>query len=175
MVDFNFLIQAFTGVAILAVIAILGSHWSTIVDFFSGEWARSMEKARAQKAAREQLYGYAVSSYGDSDPYDMSSDVDYDAVLAVLSKDGQNDGRTDSEQVGRAELLTLYKVLRKYGVPREEVRGALKGVRVPLSNDVWAQAQTAATQAEYVTPIVGRRTNAQFETDPEFPYQAPAT
>lgn len=93
-------------------------------------------------------------------------------VSPVSSKDGQSDGRTDSDQVGRAELLTLYKVLRKYGIPREEIRPALKGVRVVLSNDVWASA--AADDAPYITPIVGRSTSARFETDADFPYQAPA-
>ena len=28
---------------------------------------------------------------------------------------------------------------------------------------------------QHVTPIVGRATNAKFETDPDYPYQAPAT
>ena len=114
-----------------------------------------------------------VKRYVSPRPSVMSRSVESSAPSAVSSKDGQSDGRTDSNSIGRAELLTLYKVLRKYGVPREEIRPALKGVRVPLSNDVWAAAQVDES-AQHITPIVGRPTSARFESDPDFPYQAPA-
>jgi hypothetical protein len=116
-----------------------------------------------------------VKRYVSARPAVMSRSQNSDAGEALSSKDGQNAGRTDNDQIGRAELLTLYKTLRKYGVPREEIRPALKGVRVPLSNDVWASAAEQAPQedANYRTPIVGRVTNAKFETDADFPYVAP--
>jgi hypothetical protein len=49
-------------------------------------------------------------------------------------------------------------------------------MRIPLSNDVWAEAAPTDPNAAaaHVTPIVGRRTSAVFETDPDYPYQAPA-
>lgn len=93
-------------------------------------------------------------------------------VEPLSSKDGQSDGRTDSLLYERGELLMFYKLLRKYGVAREEARPVLKAMRIPLSNDVWADA--APPEVAHVTPIVGRPTNARFETDPDFPYQAPA-
>lgn len=118
-----------------------------------------------------------VNTYEDAAPIVMSRSDNGALSDRLSSKDGRSDGRTDSDQVGRAELLMLYKILRKYGVPREEIRAALKGVRVPLSNDVWASAAPASPQddAEYRTPIVGRPTNARFESDPDFPYVAPTT
>jgi hypothetical protein len=95
----------------------------------------------------------------------MSRSENTPTVEALSSKDGQPDGRTDTDPIGRTELLTLYKVLRKYGVPREEIRPALKGVRVPLSNDVWAAAP-ANTNDAHVTPIA-HPTRAVFEQDPD--------
>lgn len=114
-----------------------------------------------------------VSAYAYDD---MSSKGDALTVEPLSSKDGQDSGRTDTQQVGRAELLTLYKVLRKYGVPREEIRSALKGVRVPLSNDVWKAAAPAVPTDDdvLVTPYAGRRTRASYyPDDPELEFQAP--
>ena len=113
---------------------------------------------------------YHVVRRSDDGGSVVMSRAEYNALVDRLSsQDGQHDGRTDSPAPGRTELLTLYKVLRKYGVPREEIRAPLKGVRVPLSNDVWAAA--APAEPQYVTPIAGRPTAAAF--DPDFPYEAP--
>jgi hypothetical protein len=123
-------------------------------------------------------YGSRVNNSDDAAPVVMSRSADGAPVDRASSKDGQNDGRTDSDQVGRAELLTLYKILRKYGIPREEVRPALKGVRVPLSNDVWANAAAPVAEeddGEIVTPYAGRRTKASYYPEqPDLEYQAPA-
>lgn len=171
MVDFKFLIETGIGVLILAIIALIGSHWSTIVDMASGEWARSLEKARAQKAAREQLYGYAVNSYADN----MSSDTDYDAPSMASSLETRNETDRQTARIKAEELLTLCKVMRSAGVNREDAAAAFKASGLPFNNNVWAKAQPTSNGASYVTPIVGRVTNAKFESDPDFPYVAPST
>lgn len=107
--------------------------------------------------------GWIVNRYREMSGRAMSSAENVPAPMPLSSKDGQDDGRTDGNPIGRAELLTLYTVLRKYGVPREEIRPVLKGVRVPLSNDVWASA--APPPPVHVTPVAGR------PTDADFPYQ----
>jgi hypothetical protein len=113
-----------------------------------------------------------VKRYAQPRSYVMSRHTTDAPPPALSSKDGQSDGRTDSLLYERTELLMFYKLLRKYGIPREEARPVLKAMRIPLSNDVWASA--APPEQEHVTPIVGRPTNARFETDPDYPYQAPA-
>lgn len=70
---------------------------------------------------------------------------------------------------GRAELLTLFKALRAAGIKRDDIRPALKGVGLPLDNNLWTEA--APLEEEHITPIVGRRTDARFETDADYPYQ----
>lgn len=124
--------------------------------------------------------GESVNTYSERAPVVMSRSEERPAPSALSSKDGQSDGRTDSFVYERGDLTMFYKLLRKYGVPREEARPILKAMRVPLSNDVWADSAPAAKpapadeQPAYVTPIVGRPTSARFESDPDFPYQAPA-
>lgn len=180
MVDFTFLIETAIGVAILAAIALIGSHWSTIVGFFSGEWARSLEKARAQKAAREQLYGYAaVNIYQDH----MSSAAD--RPLQTRQTDEQTDRVSEADQwLARIELdktkTTLIELLVYSGWDVSQVRSVLKGDNGVLGAEVEAARQRLGIEpppkpTQYVTPIVGRPTSARFESDPDFPYVAPST
>lgn len=119
------------------------------------------------------------SDMAEEAPAVMSREVPRASVEPLSSLDGQSAGRTDSPQPSRDDLLTLYKVLRKYGVPREEIRAALKGVRVPLSNDVWAAAAPPPPpepedEDVLVTPIAGRVTRKSFyPDDPDLEYSAP--
>lgn len=133
--------------------------------------------------ARPILEAYGVirvNDYEATAPVVMSRSEDSAALSRPLSPQtdsGQTDRPPLQTQPGRAELLTLYKTLREAGISREKVRPVLKAVGIPLDNNLWADAAPAepdATAASYVTPIVGRATSARFETDPEFPYQAPA-
>lgn len=91
--------------------------------------------------------------------------------------------QTDSRQTAdrpalampsRDVMLNTCKTLRKYGMPREEARVMLKSMGLPLDNNLWADAAPVDDEPIHVTPIVGRRTSAVFETDPDYPYQAPA-
>jgi len=138
--------------------------------FVAAPWLWARVRAMQYTDRRRPSY-HVVKPSAERDTIVMSRS-EYQALVDRLSsQDGQRDGRTDSAPPSRDDLITLYRILRKYGVPREEIRAALKGVRVPLSNDVWAAAAPAEPPAQYVTPIVGRPTSAQF--DPDFPYVAP--
>lgn len=121
-----------------------------------------------------------VSHSEDSDPHVMSRSEEDDLLSRPLSPqtdDAQTDRRVEMKAPGRAELLTLYTAMRAAGMSREKARPALKAVGLPLDNNLWVEAAPAAgnpDEPQYVTPIVGRPTAARFETDPEYPYQAPA-
>ena len=69
----------------------------------------------------------------------------------------------------RDVMLNSHKLLRKYGIPREEARLMYKSLGLPLDNNLWADA--APPEDEHRTPIVGRPTSARFETDADYPYQ----
>lgn len=145
--------MAATIFAILVTIVIVGWLWFYIVRPILEDYGViTPQPVNYYQAAPSEIMSSAPTALAD-DP--------------LSSQDGQPDGRTDSPTPSRAELLTLYRILRKYGVPREEIRAALRGVRVPLSNDVWASA--APAEPQYTTPIAGRPTSAAF--DPDFPYE----
>lgn len=107
-----------------------------------------------------------MSRSDDSHPLYSPSSLQTDSV--------QTDRQPASAAPGRAELLTLYQTMRAAGIGREKARPVLKAVGLPLDNNLWAEAAPSADEAPHVTPIVGRPTNARFETDQDFPYQAPA-
>jgi hypothetical protein len=83
----------------------------------------------------------------------------------------------------RAQLLTLYTLLRAHGVSREKARPALKEAGIPLSNDVWAAAAppdpAAAddTQPARILAIRerGRERIIPWHDDPELEYQPPTS
>lgn len=65
------------------------------------------------------------------------------------------------------ELLTVYRLMRKYNIPREEARAALKGANLPLGNDVWTDAAPPPVEPVEKAPISGRPLppSAKFHED----------
>ena len=113
-----------------------------------------------------------VKRYVDVRPRVMSRSEENTPPSMPLSP--QTDSRQTADKPapvvpGRAELLTLFKALRAAGIKRDDIRPALKGVGLPLDNNLWADA--APPEDEHRTPIVGRPTSARFETDADYPYQ----
>lgn len=78
----------------------------------------------------------------------------------------------------REQQLTLFRLLREYGVPREKARPALKAAGWVLSNDVWAQAAPPEPEPAddlLITPYAGRITRRHYYPgDADMEYQAPA-
>lgn len=75
------------------------------------------------------------------------------------------------------QLLTFYRWLRAAGLKREDARPQLKAMNIPLSNDLWAKAETPTPEPDdlTVTPFAGRVTRRSFyQDDPELEYQPPA-
>ena len=119
----------------------------------------------------------AVNNIEEAAPNNMSS------VGAGASPSLPSSLQTDSRQTAdrpalampsRDVMLNTCKMLRKHGMSREEARSMLKSMGLPLDNNLWADAAPADDEPIHVTPIVGRPTRAVFETDPDYPYQAPA-
>jgi hypothetical protein len=123
-----------------------------------------------------------VNDYDDVAPVVMSrSDAEPSSSWRPsLETAIQTDRQTDLEPRIKAEqLLTVFKLMREAGISREAAAAAFKASGLPFNNNVWAKAEPptkapAGDEPAYVTPIAGRATNARFETDPDFPYQAPA-
>lgn len=96
---------------------------------------------------------------------------------AVQTDDRQTTDRPAPAVPPRDVMLNSHKLLRKYGIPREEARAMYKSLGLPLDNNLWTEAAPTAPadDAGHVTPIVGRPTSARFDvTDLDYPYQKPA-
>jgi hypothetical protein len=114
-----------------------------------------------------------VNDYQEAAPVVMSRSADTAPVERPLSL--QTDSRQTADRPlppapSRDVMLNTHKLLRKYGVPREEARPVLKALGLPLDNNLWTEAAPADDDT-YATPIAGRPTSARFETDADYPYQ----
>lgn len=107
-----------------------------------------------------------VSLFGGGGDAVMSRSDDAPLVDRVSSQDGRTDAPPAARTVDRAALRTLYTILRAHDIQREEIRAALKGVGVPLSNDLWRDAAppppTMPAEPDHTTPIAARPTRANF-------------
>lgn len=118
-----------------------------------------------------------VKDYQEPAPHVMSRSEDGAPRLSPSSvqTDGvQTDRQPDAKAPGRAELLTFYALLRAAGISREKARPVLKGVGLPLDNNLWAQADPKNEDDTLITPIAGRPTRRSYYTDdPDLRYNPP--
>lgn len=72
--------------------------------------------------------------------------------------------------------LTLIELTAYTGWSVDEIRKVIKGDNNVLGSEIEGARKRQGIEPDptYVTPIVGRPTSARFDTDPDFPYQAPA-
>lgn len=126
-----------------------------------------------------------VNNYAYSDVDNMSS-VGSDTLPSrslSLETEPQTDRQTEQTAKIRAEeLLTLFKLMRKAGIGREDAQAACKASGLPFNNNVWRDAAppSKAVQPadenddELITPYAGRRTRASYYPDqPELEYESP--
>jgi hypothetical protein len=117
MVDLQLIGYTAIGVAILAAIALIGSHFNAIVSTVSGEWNRTIERARRQKASRERLYGYAAepvlgSNRTSSDAGSSGSRYPVPGQQNQLEPGEPGDGEPFARQLAKEELIILLAVQR---------------------------------------------------------------
>lgn len=146
--------------SILVTIVILGFLWFWIV--------RPILEDYNLIAPRE-----SVNDYQEAAPVVMSR-PEYAAPPSAPSS-LQTDSRQTADRPAptlpsRDVMLNSHKLLRKYGIPREEARAMYKSFGLPLDNNLWSEAATGS-ETPHVTPVAGRPTSARFETDADYPYQ----
>lgn len=165
MSDFGLFLLMFAALA-LAVGVIRGLAWLT--DF--------VEAGGIRGAIERGTDRYVVNRYEEDDAPIMSRSEETHApsMPSSLQTDGrQTADRQPAAQPSRDVMLDTYKRLRKLNMSRDEARTMLKALGLPLDNNLWTQAAPAEDEIIRVTPIAGRPTKAQFETDPELMYQPP--
>lgn len=86
----------------------------------------------------------------------------------------QTDRQEERAAPTRDIMLNTYRVLRKHGMPREEARGMLKALGLPLDNNQWTEAAPVAEEPTQRAPVSGRPIPAGVrfhEDDPDLEYQ----
>ena len=147
--------------SILVAIVIAGFLWFYVARPILEDWGLIAPRA--------------VNYYQVGDPSVMSlseSTTHAGAASSLQTDSRQTADKPPPAAPSRDVMLNTYRLLRKYGIPREEARPVLKAAGFPLDNNLWADA--APPEPARVTPIAGRPTRAEFQTDPEYPYEAPA-
>lgn len=142
---------------------------------------RRAEHERRRQELKEAIHQARLHRYGvkDNEDADVANEqpAPRPSEPSGLSVLGRTEDRAPEAPAAatytRAQLLTLYRLLRAHEVSREKARPILKEAGIPLSNDVWAAAAPVEEEPEYITPIAGRPTRAKYYDDPEMEYQAP--
>jgi hypothetical protein len=80
--------------------------------------------------------------------------------------------QTEDKAARQKKLLDTYTPLKWHGFSRDEARMLLGLWNIPLDNNLWAKVPEKP-ESSYTTPIAGRVTAAQFETEPDLLYQPP--
>jgi len=105
----------------------------------------------------------------------MSRDPISDAPSTVSAAMRQTGTQTPDRRMipapTREQMLDIFKVLRAANIKRETIAGPWRAAGLPLDTNLWSAA--APDDDTHITPIAGRRTSAQFESDPDYPYVAP--
>ena len=174
MVDFQFIIEALIGVAILAAIALVGSNFAAIVSVVSRIKQRMAEEGEARRAYRQHVYTMSSSAQNAPVPAVVPGAVPLPSTAATaIDLPLLASNLTEAQYIELGARLvdrrgkyvfsgkTLYKIA---GGNHDEFLASMRR---------WRGEEPEEDQP-YVTPIVGRPTSAKFETDPDYPYRAPA-
>ena len=112
------------------------------------------------------LLGWLVKTYDRLRAGAMSSAVagDQKSRPSSLETDArQTPDALAPSKMKAEELLTVCRLMRAYGIKREDAQAAFTASGLPFNNNVWASA--APPPASHITPVAGR------PTDADFPYQ----
>lgn len=149
MVDLNLILYTAIGAGILALIAIVGSNADVIVSTLSTHWQASIERARAQKARREALYGWGAEPVrgdfrtGSSGGFAGSGDPVPGQQHHVEPREpGENEpGREPAlRQLGKEELIVLLAVQRNdeggYRYSANQITSFVGGAAAPIKETI---------------------------------------
>jgi hypothetical protein len=157
-----------TAFAILVTIVIVGWLWFYIARPILEDYG-VLAPAESVKTSQDSAAN-VMSRSQDETPQEVPSSHRQTA----LQTDRQP-AQQPIPTISRDVMLNTYRLLRKYGVPREEARPVLKAANIPLDNNLWTQAAPPAEKPEeYRTPIADRPTRASYyDDDPDLAYQSP--
>lgn len=163
------------GIMLVLFVGVMGTV--ALIRFLA--WLTDLKEAhgsvpRAGLNTVQRYVSVKHSQRSASDVMSRSEDVrPVESALSLQTDSRQTADKPPPVSPSRDVMLNTYRLLRKYGIPREEARPVLKAAGLPLDNNLWADA--APPDDVHRTPIVGRATSARFETtDPDYPYQSPA-
>lgn len=149
--------------AALAIVLVVIRLLAWLTDFFEAGGIR----AALQRSADRYV---SVNHSSNNSTNVMSREQDSDrsaAPLLLQTDDRQTPRQPQWPKLSYDETLDICKALRLRGFSRDEARQLFRAFHQPLDNNLWTQA--APPEDEYITPIAGRSTRAQFDAD--YPYE----
>lgn len=149
-----------------------------VIQFFAWLTTLQEEHGSLPRAAVHAIRRYTtVNDYAERPPVVMSREGDaliIDRPLSLQTDARQTPDRPMIPKPTPEQWLTLYQLMRRHGIKRDDAGAALRAAGLTLDNNTWSKAQPPADEPAHVTPIVGRPTDATFRGDPDYPYESPA-
>lgn len=162
------------GGSMIAVVLLL-IVWPQIVSIVSSVGGRLNEEGRARRAYRQRVYNMSSTPKGEPVPGLVPRSVPVPSTAAT-----KIDLVFLASNLTEAQYIELGARLRdrrgKYVFSGKKLYTLAGGNHDEFLANMrrWQGGQSVDDEPVHVTPIVGRPTSAQFETDRDFPYQAPA-
>lgn len=155
---------------VLTCIAVIGFGlaYFYVRDAVHGLYAHYIERPRAEREVSALLAEYQLEITSSDRPSEPSA-------ASVLRTDGEIAPAPPVVLTPtRAQIIDSCKLMREYGLSREQARAIVRVYGGALPNDLWTQV--APADEAVVTPIAGRSTKAVFRyDDPELEYVEPQT
>jgi hypothetical protein len=156
-----------------------------VMPWLRSWWQMAVEYQRDRYEQRAPAYGLRDDRVKTFQDDDRAGDDIMSRKTAQTAADGtqtQTDERVSeaSQWMERLKVdrtkMALIELTVYSGWSVDEIRKVVKGDNNVMGAEIESARKRQGVEPEpaYVTPIVGRPTAARFETDPEYPYQAPA-
>lgn len=163
------------GIMLLLFVGVMGLV--SLIRFLA--WLTDLQTAHGSipRAALHTIQRYVIVNTYQEDAQNVMSRTQIEAsksgasAAPVETDAGQTPDRRETPKIRSEKLLTVYRLMRAAGIERKDAQAAFAAAELPFNNNVWAQAEPPAPL--HITPIAGRRTPAQFESDPELAYEPP--
>jgi hypothetical protein len=119
-----------------------------------------------------------VNTFEEDEACVMSRPADSDTPSSSSSLETDNRQTAQTPMIplpSRAVMLDTFRLLRNYGIPREEARPIIKALGLPLDNNLWTEAMPRNDALPDPPRVLQVRDNGSapraIPFDPDYPYR----
>jgi hypothetical protein len=154
---------------------VLIAAWPHIVSSLSRIGGRMAEEGRARRAYRQRMYNMSSSVQSEPVPRVVPGAVPVPSTGATtIDIPSLARNLTEAQYVELGARLVDRRGKPVFSGKKLYTLAGGNHDEFLASMRRWRGEDTNDEETPYITPIVGRPTRAVFETDKDFPYQAPA-